>query len=294
MSIPNAASPRPFQCRRTPIRPFWFHALATIVLAASALATVPRDARADDPITVFAAASLTDAMTAATDAFTAATGIPVRLSFASSSTLARQIEAGAPADLFASANESWMDYLAERGMIDLGSRVSPLANTLVLVAPTEGSAASVAAPAEAPDGLPPGTALADLLESVLGANGRLAVGDPDHVPAGLYARQALETLGLWSAMEGRLARADNVRAALALVARGEAPAGIVYATDAAIADGVAIVARFPADSTGPITYPFALLPDAGPAAADLLSFLTGPTAGAIFAEFGFTAAADPA
>lgn len=247
------------------------------VCLASLAGTATTAATAQEPVTVFAAASLTDAMTAATDAWTAATGIPVRLSFASSSTLARQIEAGAPADLFASANEGWMDYLADRDAIDSDARTSPLANALVLVAPR----AAVA------EDTPETEVTATLVTDRLGAQGRLAVGDPDHVPAGQYARQALESLGLWEDVEPRLARADNVRGALALVSRGEAPVGIVYATDAGIDAGVAILGRFGPDTHAPITYPFAPTAGASSTALELLAFLTGPEAAAVFSDFGF-------
>lgn len=255
-------------------------ALRVIAVIVVTVCSAAPAARADPVVTVFAAASLTDAISAAGAAFTAATGIRLRYSFAASSTLARQIEAGAPADLFAAANQAWMDYLDDRGLVVAATRASPLANRLVLVAPVDGDTAPIdLARAEAPDHL----------HNRLG-DGRLAVGDPDHVPAGIYARQALESLGLWDVLDRRLARADNARAALALVERGEVPLGIVYATDAAIAaQRVMVVGVFPPTSHRPIAYPFAVVAGAEtrPPVMDLHGFLIGPDAAEIFARFGF-------
>ncbi len=246
---------------------------AGLVSIAFLLATTA--ARAED-ITVFAAASLTDAMTKIAQTYATATGDTLLLSFASSSTLARQIAAGAPADLYISANQKWMTWLADQGLITTNSRYDLLANGLVLIAPTDSDLANID--------------LADKtdLTSLIGDQDRIAVGDPDHVPAGIYAKQALESLGQWAKVEPRLARADNVRAALALVERGEAPLGIVYATDAAIAQNVKIIATFPENSHPPITYPMAIPQDRSkPASVKLLSWLLGDDAGAIFAEYGF-------
>jgi molybdate transport system substrate-binding protein len=234
-------------------------------------------AAAADPVTVFGAASLSNAMEAIGQAYGNRTGEVVRFSFASSSTLARQIEAGAPAQAFCSASEPWMDYLAERGLIDAASRVSPVGNTLVLVAPQ----AAGPRPLTVDAGLD--------LARLLGPDGRLAVGDPAHVPAGIYARQALQALGQWPALRRRLAPADNVRAALALVERGEAPLGIVYATDAAISPAVVAIGTFPEGSHPPISYPCAVIKDQGSdATRRFFGFLTGPDGLAIFARFGFT------
>lgn len=233
-------------------------------------------ARAEPPLTVFAAASLTDAMTAAGEAYREKTGSEVRFSFASSSTLARQIEAGAPAQLFASANEAWMDYLEERNLIVAETRSSPIANRLALVAPsaTERGEVSVDESLDLP--------------ALLGAEGRLAVGDPAHVPAGIYAKQALERLGLWAAVENRLARTDNVRAALALVESGETPLGITYATDARISESVTVLGLFPRGSHEPITCPFALVAGQERAAArGFLAFLNSDEGLAVFERFGF-------
>lgn len=231
---------------------------------------------AAEPLTVFGAASLTDALTAAGEAWRERSGGEVRFSFASSSVLARQIEAGAPADIFASANEAWMDRLAEAGLIDTASRTSPIANSLVLIAPAGSALGEVE--------IGPST---DFL-ALLPPDGRVAVGDTAHVPAGIYAKQALTNLGAWAALEPRLALADNVRAALALVERGEAPLGIVYATDAAIVDEVKVVGRFPGDSHEPITYPFAMVKGReGAAARAFMDFLTSDDGLAIFQRYGF-------
>ena len=252
-------------------------------LLLAALAGSPALAQPAAPLTVFAAASLQDALRALEPAWRAAApgNAPVRLSSAASSTLARQIEQGAPADLFLSADEPWMDYVAQRGLILAETRVSPLGNALVLVAPADSPVA--------PFRIGPGTDLAALL----GRQGRLATGDPAHVPAGIYARAALESLGQWAAIAPRLARAENVRAALLLVERGEAPLGIVYRTDAQATAGVKLLGSFPPGSHPPITYPFAVTRRAAgrAAASALLAFLAGPGAAGTWRRFGFTAAA---
>lgn len=229
------------------------------------------------PLTVFAAASLTDAMQDISGAWARTAGnAPPRLSFGSSSTLARQIEQGAPANLFASADQRWMDYLAERNLLAPGTRRDLLGNRLALIVPKDQARTVQVGP--------------NLdLGALLGPDGRLATGDPAHVPVGLYAKQALTKLGLWDKVEPRLARAEDVRAALLLVERGEAPAGIVYATDAAASAKVAVAGTFPADSHDPITYPFAIIRDGDtPQARALMTFLAGPEARAIFARRGFS------
>ncbi len=243
------------------------------------LATAPAARAAEGPV-VFAAASLTDALRALGRDWQARGNPAPRLSFAASSALARQIEQGAPADLFLSADERWMDYLQERSLILPATRISPVGNALVLIAPADAPARSVT--------LDRGTDLAALL----GAKGRLAVGDPAHVPAGRYARDALQWMGQWAAMAPRLAPADNVRAALLLVERGEAPLGIVYATDAAASPGVRILGSFPAASHTPVTYPFALTrrAETSDAARAFLGFLTGPEARPVWQRFGFALA----
>lgn len=242
---------------------------ALIALAAAA------PAQAQPGVTVFAAASLTDALRALGQEW-AARGHPApRLSFAASSALARQIEQGAPADLFLSADEPWMDYLQSRGLIANETRRSPVGNALVLVAPADRAR---------PVTLARGT---DLL--ALAAGGRIATGDPAHVPAGRYAQAALEWMGQWHSVAPRLARADNVRAALLLVERGEAPLGIVYATDAAAARGVVVLGTFPPGSHPPITYPFAITRRGASStqARALHDFLSGPEAAATWQRFGF-------
>lgn len=227
-------------------------------------------------LTVLAAASMTDAMTEAAQTYEEKTGTHIRLSFASSSVLARQLAAGAPADLYISANEQWMDWLEEQQLLAPDTRKDLLANALVMIAPESSPLSSFELSQETP------------LLHYLGKDQRLAVGDPSHVPAGIYAKQALENLKLWSDVEPRLARADNVRAALALVERGETPLGIVYRTDAQVAQHTKILATFPASSHAPITYPVALMKghDSSESQA-LLNWLSTPEAHTIFARFGF-------
>lgn len=231
-------------------------------------------ASAEDVI-VFAAASLTDALTEASEVY-AASGQPKPvLSFAASSALARQIENAAPAGIFFSADEQWMDYLAERALIEPATRISLLGNSLVLIAPKD-------SPLELDIGL--GFPLAEAL-----GDGRLAIADPDHVPVGRYAKAALENLGVWGSLESRLARTEGVRGALALVARGEVPAGIVYKTDVAISDQIRVVATFPSISHPRISYPVALVKgQATPAARAFLDFITSDAALDIFRRHGFT------
>ena len=234
-------------------------------------------ARAQAPVTVFAAASLQDALRDLARQWQARGNPAPRLSFAASSALARQIEQGAPADLFLSADEAWMDYLAQRDLILPAMRTSPLGNALVLITPAD-QPRSLA--------LTQGT---DLL-ALLGPRGRLAVGDPAHVPAGRYAAAALRWMGQWEALVPRLARADNVRAALLLVERGEAPFGIVYATDAAASREVRVAGTFPPGSHPPISYPFALTrrSEGRAEARALLDFLTGADGAGTWRRYGFT------
>ncbi len=228
---------------------------------------------ADGSLLVYGAASLTDALGDAARVFSARTGVDVKTSFASSSVLAKQIEAGAPADVFVSADPEWMDYLAQRRLIKPGSRHDLLGNRLVLIAPADSRVVLR---------LRPGADLA----AALGA-GRLATADPDAVPAGRYARAALTSLGLWDPVASQLVRAENVRVALEYVARGEAPLGIVYRTDALADRGVRVVDTFPADSHPPIIYPVAITATARPAAARFAAFLSSSPARQIFAHYGF-------
>ena len=252
-------------------------ALANLALAAPARAqsagAVQEPAR---PVLVFAAASLKEALDAAAMAFAASGGVRTRISYAGSNVLALQIERGAPADLFISADRAWMDYLAKRHLLADDSTVDLLANRLVLIAP--------AGQAPASDAWPPAFDIARRL-----GTGRLAVADVDSVPAGRYARTALENLGLWPALRDRLARAENVRGALAFVARGETPLGIVYATDAAAEKRVVAVAALPASSYPPVVYPMALLRGSTNATARaFFDYLGSAPARAIFRAHGFS------
>ncbi len=240
---------------------------------------VAMPAVADDPpprtIIVFAAASLTDVMREIGAAYQAETGVETLFSFAASSALARQIESGAPAAAYVSADLEWMDYLANRGLVDAGTRRNVAGNELVLIAPADSTAKIDIAPGF------------DLARALGG--GRLAVADPVAVPAGRYAKAALTALGAWTQAEPRLAPAENVRAALALVSRGEAPLGIVYPTDARVDPGVRVVATFPAGSHAPILYPAAAI-GASAGGADFVAYLAGDKAQAIFRKAGFSAA----
>lgn len=233
----------------------------------------PAFAQSGGPL-VLAAASLQEAMNAAADGW-AAKGHPrPNISFAASSALARQIEAGAPADVFVSADEPWMDEVQAKGLVRKGTRVSFLTNDLVIVAP-KGKPQRIA--------VKPGFPLARAL-----GNGRLAVGDPAAVPAGIYARQALTKLGVWNSVKDRLAPAENVRAALALVGRGAAPLGIVYATDARAEPAVTVAGVFPASSHPPISYPVAVLSASRNRDAEAFRrYLISAEGKAVFRKFGF-------
>lgn len=224
-------------------------------------------------LTVYAAASLADVLQVIADRYTAQTGVAVRVSFAASSVLARQIEAGAAADVFLSADSDWMDYLAQRHLVDDRSRRDLLTNRLVLIAPANGTRELTIGP-----GFPLAAALGD---------DRLAVADPDSVPAGRYARAALVSLHVWDSVSAHLARAENVRAALQYVARGESPLGIVYETDARADPRVRVVGVFPAGSHPPIRYPVALTAGAVPGARAFLDALVTPESRAVFAGHGF-------
>lgn len=231
---------------------------------------------AADKITVFAAASLTDALNAIDAAYTAKSGTPVTVSFASSSTLAKQIEAGAPAQVFLSADTKWMDYLDSKSLIEPGTRHDVLGNKLALIVPSDSSVGTIAIDRTTD------------WQRYLGADGHLAVGDPDHVPAGIYAKEALKNLAVWGALQTRLARADDVRGALALVERGDAPLGIVYVTDARVSQKVKIAGVFPEATHSPIVYPFAIVKgDASPAVQAYFRFLNGAEARAVFNRYGF-------
>jgi molybdate transport system substrate-binding protein len=249
---------------------------ATGLLAAAAtLATcMPLPAHAAGKVSVFAAASLKNALDEVSAAWTSGTGKETTNVFAASSALAKQIEAGAPADIFISADLDWMKYLADKKLIAEGTQVNLLGNTLVLIVPADSKASGTIAP---------GLDLAGVLKG-----GKLAVGDVKSVPAGKYAKAALERLGLWPQVEGSLAQAENVRAALKLVASGEAPAGIVYQTDASEEKQVKVLGAFPADSHPAIIYPAAITAASTNAdAAAFLTFLQSSAAQDIFRSHGF-------
>src|ERR1700686_4914688 len=246
----------------------WF-LLVGIALDAGALPA----AEHDRPFVVFAAASLTEAVTEVSAAFTQETGIAVKTSFAASSVLARQIEAGAPATVFFAADEDWMDYLQNRKLLAPGSRKDVLGNQLVLVAPADSTATVKITSGPA------------LVQGLGGA--RIATGDPDSVPVGKYAKAALIKLGVWEQVEDRLVRAGDVRSALAFVARGDAPFGIVYLTDAKIEKRVKLLDVFPRDTYPPIRYPIAMTAGAGAEARRFIDFVTGNRAAGIFQQYGF-------
>ena len=227
-------------------------------------------------MTVFAAASTTNAITEIGKLYSDRHMGRVTPSFASSSTLAKQIESGAPADVYISANKKWMDFLEEKNLIDRGSRLDLLGNRIVLITPMDSTVKSI--------DVAPGFALA----TFLGREGRLSMGDPEHVPAGMYGKQALENLGVWGQVADRLAPMKDVRAALVLVERAEAPLGLVYATDAAISKKVRVVGTFPVTSHPSIVYPVAVVAGGkAKAARDFIDFLRSPESRAIFEKYGF-------
>jgi molybdate transport system substrate-binding protein len=231
-------------------------------------------AAAEDTLTVFAAASMKNALDDIDAAFTARTGIKVNASYAASSTLAKQIEQGAPADIFVSADTDWMDYAVGKKTINEATRVNLLGNAIVLIAPKDSKVDNVAIGQNF-----------DLAK--LAGDGKIATGDVKAVPVGKYAKAALEKLGAWAAVEPKFAMADSVRAALTLVARGEAALGIVYATDAKVEPGAKIVGTFPADSHPPIVYPVAATATAKPEAKDYLDYLHSSAAKAVLEKYGF-------
>jgi molybdate transport system substrate-binding protein len=253
-----------------------FTRLLAIFNIFAALASVPQLAAAQETITVFAAASLKNALDDTSAAFTKATGVKVVASYEASSALAKQIEAGAPADIFISADLRWMDYVAGKSLIKADTRVNLLGNKLVLIAPKDTKLDHV--------NIGQGFDIAKLA-----GDGRIAVADVKAVPAGLYAKAALEKLGSWVAAEPKLAQAENVRATLAFVARGETPIGIVYETDAKVEPKVKIIGLFPDGSYPPVTYPVAETAASKSAAAvRYLAFLRGSAAKAIFEKYGFS------
>ncbi|MCJ2080361.1 molybdate ABC transporter substrate-binding protein [Methylobacterium sp. J-090] len=232
-------------------------------------------AQAAETATVFAAASLKNALDNAGKAFTAQSGVELKASYAASSALARQIESGAPADLFASADLEWMDYLSKKNLVRPETRVNLLGNRIVVIAPKDAKTTDVPFTQEG-------------FAAALGPDGRLATGEVTSVPIGKYAKTAFEKLGLWTGLQPRLAQADNVRAALLLVSRGEAPLGVVYESDAKSDPGVKVVGVFPADSHPPVVYPFAVTAEArGEGAARFLAFLKSAAARPYFEAQGF-------
>jgi molybdate transport system substrate-binding protein len=250
--------------------------LIAIWLAVCAFAFAPfvHSAEPDKTtLTVFGAASLTNVLQDLGDAFTKETSIAVKFSFAASSTLARQIENGAPADIFMSADSDWMDYLQARHLIQDATRHDIVGNRLVLIGPVDSTVKLKIEPKFA-------------LAAALG-QGHLATGDPAAVPAGRYAQAALTKLGVWKDVEDRIVRADSVRSALTFVDRGEAPLGIVYETDALVDKKVRVIDVFPADSHAPIVYPVALTHVAQPGAAKFVAFIASPAAAQTFKSYGF-------
>ncbi|PKP67841.1 MAG: molybdate ABC transporter substrate-binding protein [Alphaproteobacteria bacterium HGW-Alphaproteobacteria-8] len=256
------------------MRPLFSSRPIVAALTALALVSAPLRAAADD-VTVFAAASLTNALTAVGEAWTQATGRQPVFSFAGSSALAKQIQQGAPADIYISANVKWVNAVEESGDLREGARRDILGNTLVLIAHGKD-----AAPVTIDESLD--------LAGMLG-DGRLSMALVDAVPAGIYGKAALTALGLWDSVEPLVAQSDNVRSALAFVAQNEAPYGIVYATDAAIEDNVSVIGTFPESSHPAIIYPAAITAQAtSPLSEAFLEYLSSDTAGAIWRKFGFT------
>ena len=251
-----------------------FRAAVTSILVIAALPGTLVAASAAE-VVVFAAASLKEALDDAVGIYDNQSDDTVKISYAASPTLAKKIESGAPADLFISADLDWMDYLQQHNLIQPGTRKSLLGNRLVIVAPAD---------SDLKLDIKPGFDLAGALKG-----GHLVMANPDSVPAGKYGKAALEKLGVWGSVRGAVAPAENVRAALLLVSRQEAPLGIVYATDAAADPGVKIAGVFPEDTHPPIVYPIAMTADSKtPSAARLLQFLTSPAARPIFEKRGFT------
>ena len=253
---------------------------ALLVFCATPFVAQAQQSAQAQSILVFAAASMKNALDDVDAAFTKQTGIVVVASYDASSALMKQIEQGAPADVFISADQKWMDYGAQKALLDNDTRINLLGNRLVLIAGKDSKLRDVTI----------GSKL-DLAE--LAGSGRIATGDVRAVPVGIYAKAALQKLGLWDAVEPKLAMVGNVRAVLVLVARGEAPLGIVYATDAEVEPGVKVIASFPEDSHEPIVYPVAAMRTAKPSAALYLAFLRSAAARAIFEHYGFSVLLKP-
>lgn len=252
--------------------------LLTLAVVAALGSLAPARAGAET-VTVFAAASLKNALDEVAEGFAETGGGLVVISYAASSALARQIQQGAPVDVFISASPQWMDLLERDGLIAPGSRFDLLGNRLTLIAH--------GGPSQSPLAIAPGMDLAGLL-----GGDRLAMALVDAAPAGIYGKAALQSLGVWDAVAPKVAQTDNVRAALALVVRGEAPFGIVYATDAAAAQGVAVLGEFPAETHPPIVYPAAQIAARGRGGDAFLAYLRDPAAHAVFKRHGFAVVAD--
>jgi molybdate transport system substrate-binding protein len=244
-----------------------------LVLSAFLAASLVGPAMAADSVTVFAAASMKNALDEAAAAYKAKTGVEIKASYAASSALAKQLEQGAPADMFVSADTKWMDYAVQHDLVQKASRVDLLGNSLVVVAPKASALKDLAL-------------TADAFDKAVG-DGKWTTGTVATVPVGIYAKQSLTKLGIWAAAEPKLAQTDNVRSALQFVSRGEANIGIVYQTDANADASVKVVATFPSDSHDPIVYPFALTKAAGDVPAKFLAFLTSDEAKPIFEKQGF-------
>ncbi|GAC1374909.1 MAG: molybdate ABC transporter substrate-binding protein [Aquirhabdus sp.] len=226
-----------------------------------------------DDVTLYAAASLNNALSEISAHYENEKKIHIKTSFASSSTLAKQIELGAPAEIFASADKKWMDYLDTRGFIDKSSRKDVLGNTLVFISPKDQMVR---------------VKMDKKFKLAQAFTGKLCMGEPEHVPAGIYGKQALQVLEWWPSVESRVVGAEDVRSALMFVERGECTLGIVYETDASVSKKVTIDERFPESTHDPIIYPFALTPQASVSAKDFFKYLQGKAAKDVFLRYGFT------
>src|SRR5689334_2459301 len=254
--------------------------LSLLAFAVGSFAGAQPAAAQEKSHTVVATVSMKNALDDVDAAYTKKTGVSLKVSYAASSALMKQIEQGAPADVFISADLDWMDYGSQKKVIKDDTRVNLLGNKIVLIAPKDSKITNVT--------IGPGFDLAKLA-----GDGRVTTGDVKAVPVGKYAKAALEKLGAWAAVEPKMAMAENVRAALALVARGEAALGIVYETDAKVEPGVKIVGAFPTNSHPPIVYPVAATSTAHKDAADYLAFLRSSEAKAIFEKYGFSFLVSP-
>ncbi|MFC3394999.1 molybdate ABC transporter substrate-binding protein [Brenneria rubrifaciens] len=251
----------------------WFKWFAALIMSAGMVLSAMA---AEQKVTVFAAASLTNALQEIATQYQKEKQVAIVASYASSSTLARQIEQGAPANMFISADQQWMDYAQDKKLIENGSRYTLLGNELVVIAPRSSALKTIAIDEK--------TDWKNLLKG-----GHLAVGDPDHVPVGIYAKEALQNLKSWDELSPLMARANNVRAAMALVEREEAPLGIVYGSDAVVSDKVKVIGLFPESSHKPVEYPMAIVKGHENAVVSgFYDYLKTPEAAAVFKRYGFT------